>query len=190
MGVRTQRKQKRRITDTRRAQFERAFFILSNNILLFDSIPLTIPVLYPLPITAQGYCNLPFFTNWIVGFTIAEGSFMVKGTGEFFFTLTQRTHHTLFEAFKLVFNTTTVIGGKGTPYMKFAVSSVRDLEKVVNFFSYSNLHPLVGYKGLQYNKWIDAMRTISRFSFCVYVRSHRQKDILFFDLTGQKRISD
>ena len=29
------------LTDTRRAQFERAFFILSNNILLFDSIPLT-----------------------------------------------------------------------------------------------------------------------------------------------------
>ena len=78
--------------------------------------------------------------------------------------LTQRAHYTLFEAFKLVFNTKTVIGGNNTPYMKYQVSSVRDLEKVVNFFSFSELHPLVGYKGLQYNKWIDAMRTISRFS--------------------------
>lgn len=143
------------LTDTRRAQFERAFYILVNGLTKFNSIPTTVPTLLPLPLgprrgQAIDYTNLPFFRNWIVGFTIAEGSFHVKGSGEFFFSLTQRNHTLLFDAFKLVFDTSRVIGGGDTPYMKFAVSSVRDLEKVVNFFSFSGLHPLVGNKRAQY----------------------------------------
>lgn len=69
------------LTDTRRAQFERAMFIMQNNITLFANITAHIPVLHPLPFTPAGYLLLPFFLNWIVGFTIAEGSFYFKASG-------------------------------------------------------------------------------------------------------------
>ncbi len=152
------------LTDTRRAQYEQAFYVLSNNITKFELIPSLVPTLNPLPSTAQGYCSLPFFTNWIVGFTIAEGSFHVKQTGEFYFTLTQRIHVVLFDAFKLVFNTTRAIQGLDGLYLRFSVSSVKDLEQVINFFSFSNLHPIVGHKRIQYDVWINAMRDVSRFA--------------------------
>lgn len=138
-------------------------YILLNNIVRYADIPLTVPTLCPLPTTASEYVLLPFFTNWIVGFTIAEGSFLVKTVGDFFFTLTQRSHPLLFDAFKLVFNANTKIDTHGG-YMKFAVSSVKDLTTVVNFFSFSGLHPLVGLKADSYNTWINRMKHTKRFN--------------------------
>ena len=58
------------LTMTRRAQFERAMYILLNNIVRYADIPLEVPQLYPLPLTPVEYGLLPFFANWIVGFTI------------------------------------------------------------------------------------------------------------------------
>ena len=52
--------------------------ILKNDIKLFSDIPAEVPSLSPLPNSASGYAVLPFFKNWIVGFTMAEGSFLVK----------------------------------------------------------------------------------------------------------------
>lgn len=43
------------------------------------------------------------------------------------------------------------------------VSSVKDIQKVVDFFSFSNLHPLVGYKLTQYNLWLNNIRESSRY---------------------------
>jgi hypothetical protein len=48
-------------TDIRRAQYNKMMFILLNDIKLFASLPETFPVLYPLPVIAQGYVDLPFF---------------------------------------------------------------------------------------------------------------------------------
>jgi hypothetical protein len=38
-----------------------------------------------------------------------------------------------------------------------------DIQKVVEFFSFSGLHPLVGYKLTQYNKWINDLRQSPRY---------------------------
>ena len=64
-----------------------------------------IPTLFKLPETALDYVSLPFFLNWIVGFTMSEGSFFIKNNNDGCFQLKQRVHVMLFEAFKLVFNT-------------------------------------------------------------------------------------
>lgn len=77
---------------------------------------------------------------------MTEGSFSIKASGELFFNLTQRSHDVLFEALKLLFNTTRKIDNSYRGYSKLSLSSVKDLRNVVNFFSYSDLHPLVGYK--------------------------------------------
>lgn len=47
--------------------------------------------------------------------------------------------------------------------MKFSVLSVKDLTTVVQFFSFSGLHPLIGLKSQDYKNWTDRMKTVPRF---------------------------
>lgn len=71
---------------------------------------------------------------------MAEGSFHIKASNEFYFSIRQREHITLFEAFRILFNTTRTIDISTIGYSKFNVSSVKDLNTVVQFFSHSGLH--------------------------------------------------
>jgi hypothetical protein len=168
------------LTDTRRAQYDKVMFILQNNIKKYSELPDKFKppglasqtwgswapapgICNNLPETAKDYCELPFFQNWIVGFTIAEGSFFVKINNDICFSLRQRSHKLLFEAFKIIFDTNTKIEIR-EGHSKFFVSSVKDIQKVVEFFSFSDLHPIVGYKLTQYNKWINQIRESSRYS--------------------------
>src|SRR5690606_15852131 len=77
------------LTNTRQEQFNKAMYILQNNIKLYSKIPGVVPTLYPLPKTALEYTTLAFFNNWIVGFTEAEGSFFVKSNNDACFQLKQ-----------------------------------------------------------------------------------------------------
>lgn len=61
------------LTETRRAQFDLAMYILKNEIKNYDqirAISLGKSSIFELPKTASDYVNLSFFKNWIVGFTI------------------------------------------------------------------------------------------------------------------------
>jgi hypothetical protein len=150
------------LTETRRIQFDKTMFILQNNIKKYSELPDKFPVYNNLPVTAEDYNKLDFFSNWIVGFTIAEGSFYVKNNKDICFSLKQRTHKLLFEAFKIIFDTKVKID-TSEGYSKFIISSVKDIQNVVNFFSFSNLHPLVGYKLTQYYLWLNNIRESSRY---------------------------
>ena len=156
------------LTDTRRTQFDLAMFVLKEDIKLYDKLPITgkaeIPTLFKLPETASGYVNLPFFKNWIVGFTVSEGSFFIKNNNDACFQLKQRVHVMLFEAFKLVFNTSRKIGTEKSMYNQFSVSSKADVQTVINYFSFSGLHPIIGLKSIQYFKWLINLRNSSRYS--------------------------
>ncbi len=70
------------LTETRRTQFDLVIYILKKDIKLYKELPnrnkLEIPTLFKLPETASDYVNLPFFKNWIAGFTMSEGSFFIK----------------------------------------------------------------------------------------------------------------
>jgi hypothetical protein len=83
---------------------------------------------------------------------VAEGSFLIKSSDEGCFQLKQKIHVGLFEAFKLVFNTNRNIDIEKGNYNQFSVSSKIDVQNVINFFSLSGLHPLVGLKNIQYLK--------------------------------------
>lgn len=83
---------------------------------------------------------------------MSDGSFFVKSNNDACFQLKQRIHINLFEAFKLVFNTVRKIENKKGLYNQFGVSSKADIQIVINFFSFSGLHPLVGLKNIQYLK--------------------------------------
>jgi len=66
------------------------------------------------------------------------------------FQLKQRLHITLFESFKLVFNTNRKIQTVDGSFSQFSVSSVKDIQTVVKFFSKYNT--LMGHKAIQYNE--------------------------------------
>jgi len=90
----------------------------------------------------------------LVGFTNAEGSFFIKENNDGCFQLKQRIHSELFEAFKLLFDKALArerrIYIEKNKYAQFTVSSKKDVQKVINFFSFSGLHPLIGLKSVQY----------------------------------------
>ena len=65
---------------------------------------------------------------------MSEGSFFVKNNNDGCFQLKQRIHVMLFEAFKLVFNTSRKIDIEKGMYNQFSVSSKVDIQKVINFF--------------------------------------------------------
>ena len=156
------------LTERRRAQYHMALHILKNNIKYYSELPLVATVLQELPTTANGYINLPFFTNWIVGFVAAEGSFFMKKNNDGCFQIKQKLHLKLFDAFKLVFNTTRKITIDQNLYTQFGVSSKADLQRVINFFSFSGHHPLVGLKAIQYLAWLDKLRNSERYSKLIF----------------------
>lgn len=94
---------------------------------------------------------------------MSEGSFFVKKNNDGCFQLKQRIHTNLFEAFKLVFNTNRKIEKEKELYNQFGVSSKKDVQKVIDFFSFSGLHPLIGLKNIQYIKWLNSLRKINRY---------------------------
>ena len=153
------------LTETRINQFNTCMYILNNNIVNFDMIPANkdIVSIFELPSTAQGYTHLHFFKNWIVGFTMSQGSFFFKNNNDACFQLKQRVHINLFEAFKIIFDTKRKITIDNGLYAQFSVSSKVDIQTVINFFSYSGLHPLIGLKNIQYLKWLDYLSNSIRY---------------------------
>jgi hypothetical protein len=95
---------------------------------------------------------------------MSEGSFFVKENNDGCFQLKQRVHINLFEAFKLLFNTKRRIVTEKGVYNQFGVSSKNDIQNVINFFSSSGLHPLVGLKAIQYIKWLNLLRASKRYN--------------------------
>ena len=153
------------LTESRRAQFDLAMFILKNEIKHYNQISQIkeIPTIFELPKTALEYLSLAFFKNWLVGFTNAEGSFCYKKNNDGCFQLKQRIHLQLFEAFKLIFNTKRKITIEMDRYIQFSVSSKTDIQTVINFFSFSGLHPLIGLKNIQYFKWLKSLQNSIRY---------------------------
>jgi hypothetical protein len=86
----------------------------------------------------------------VVGFTNSEGSFFIKKNNDGCFQLKQRIHSELFGALKLLFDSNRKITIEKEEYAQFSVSSKKDVQKVINFFSFTGLHPLIGLKFIQY----------------------------------------
>ena len=147
---------------------EEKLFLFRNNINLYSEIPISIPSIIPKLKSSEDYINLPFFNNWIVGFTIAEGSFFIKFNNDGCFQLRQRLHLLLFQAFNLKFQTNRKIGLDKSLYNQFSVSSKADIQKVITFFSYSGHHPLLGYQLMRYENWLSNLRISKRYGDLIY----------------------
>lgn len=162
------------LTETRRSQYEKAIYYMISGEKEFSPEPInkseTISqsqsFLPSLPNDAKDYIKLPFFKYWVVGFTITEGSFFIKSNLDACFELRQRSHPDLFNAFKLLFDPTRKIGLEQGKYNKFSVSSKKDIQNVINFFSFSASEDscyLLGSKLEQYNEWVKSIKNSQRY---------------------------
>jgi len=143
------------LTLTRIKQFNLVVYILKNDLKLYYEIPKSINIIYDVPRSGLEYTNLFFFRNWIVGFTTIEGVFTIKNNQDYFFVFKQKLHFNLYIALKLIFKSTKDIDVEKTLYYQFGVNSKTDIQRVINFFSFSGLHCLVGLKNIEYLKWLD-----------------------------------
>jgi len=99
--------------------------------------------------------NLPYFNNWFVGFTIAEGSFQIKAKGSAHFSIVQSG----IENYKIIKAIHYFIKGpdslnhqikaEKSKVYRISFSSKKDLTFIIIFF-YKNL---LGLKKLQFDNW-------------------------------------
>lgn len=151
-------------------QFRLAMAIFNNGIKLFDEVLALKENLINkeskmnyFQLSTLEYLNLIFFKNWLVGFTNSEGSFFIKSNKDACFQLKQSIHSNLFEALKLLFDSKTSISIENERFMQLTLSSKKDIQSVINFFSFSGLHPLVGLKSIQYFKWLNTLNFSNRY---------------------------
>ena len=144
-------------------------FIFNTDLKQFNKIPKvsnSIQPIFKYPKTAIEYINLPFYKDWLVGFTTAKGCFIIKQNKDCCYQLKQRIHIELFESLKLLFSLEGKINlekGLINYYNQFAVSSIKDIQTVINFFSFSGVHPLIGQKYIQYSQWLIHLKNSYRY---------------------------
>lgn len=124
------------LTASRSNQFALLSYILDNNIVHWENVNFTPSML---EYSVQYFLNLDFFANWLVGFTVAEGSFGIKGKGEAFFQIKQKG----IENYSIIKAICLLIAGRepnikvdsSSDCYQLTLSSKLDVQKVVNFFS-------------------------------------------------------
>ena len=157
------------LTSQRVKQFAIVNYILENSITQpggRDNVQFKEPKFIGIPF--YDLVKLDFFGNWLVGFTIAEGSFGMKTAGSAFYQLRQTGDDNLdllkAACLKITGREAYPIKADSVGSYQLSLSSKIDIEKVVSFFSSSNYHPLYGYKLSQYNLWLTALKNSSRYS--------------------------
>lgn len=148
------------LTTNRLNQFALLNYILDNNIKYWEDVKFKPSVL---EWSVQYLLNLDYFSNWIVGFTVAEGSFGIKSNGSAFYQIKQKG----IENYSIIKAISLLIVGKDPnlkaeypDYYQLSLSSKSDVQKVVNFFSSGELY---GYKLIQYKRWLEAIRSSKRY---------------------------
>lgn len=155
------------LTNQRVKQFNLLEFILENSIIHWENVKFKEPEF--IVKSAHDLVKLDFFSDWLVGFTIAEGSFFFKKDGSAYYQLRQ----TGVDNLDLLKAACLIITGREAYPMKadsacsyqLSLSSRIDIQKVINFFSYSNHHPLYGHKLSQYKLFMTEIKQKSRYFF-------------------------
>ena len=100
--------------------------------------------------------NLPYFNNWLVGFTIAEGSFHIKANGTAHFSIVQSgiENYQIIKAIHYFIKGPDSLNHQIKPenskVYRISFSSKKDLNFIINFFDNNNL---LGLKKLQFDNW-------------------------------------
>lgn len=150
------------LTKNRINQFALLTYILNNNIRYWNEVNFTAP---KLEYSVQEILNLHFFTNWVVGFTIAEGSFFLKKSGGAFYQIKQKSieNYNIIKAIGiLIANKEINVKPDSADCYQLSLSSKADIQEVINFFSAKETQ-LYGYKSIQYKEWLINLKLLNRY---------------------------
>lgn len=154
------------LTFQRIKQFALVSYILENSIIHWDDVNFTNFNFYMAEV--ENLIKLYSFSDWLVGFTIAEGSFGMKKSGSAFYQLRQSGDNNV----NLLKAAGVLITGEKAKDLKpdsansyqLSLTSKKNIEQVITFFSSSNNHSLYGYKLDQYLLWLTLLKTSKRYS--------------------------
>ena len=146
------------LTYNRRKQFFLLKYIIENNIKHWESLNLeeieSLFIKNNKKLNFQQIINLPYFYNWLIGFTIAEGSFGVKVNGSAFFQIKPKgleNYNIIKAIYVLIADREKNIKADYSNSYQLSLSSKADVQKVVDFFSGFDTM-LHGHKLIQYNE--------------------------------------
>lgn len=144
----------------RRKQFFLLKYIIENNIKYWEDINLNkinnLFIESNKKLEFVDIVNLPYFNNWFVGFTTAEGSFHIKARGTAHFSIVQSgiENSHLIKAIHYFFKGPESFNHQIKPenfkVYRISFSSKKDLNLIINFFDTNNL---LGLKKLQFDSW-------------------------------------
>ena len=152
------------LTFNRARQFALLNHILENNLIHWNDVKFTPPItIY----SSDDILKLDFFGNWLVGFTIAEGSFFFKANGSAYYQIKQKgiENYAIIKAICLLIadREAKAIKADSADCYQLSLSSRIDVQTVVDFVSSPDNHPLYGYKLEQYNLWLLSLKRSSRY---------------------------
>lgn len=154
------------LTENRINQYNLLLYTLDNNVKKWELLPDVIPNYSPLILdnSINILSNIGYFKDWLVGFVVAEGSFFVQANKEISFSISQKGNKILMQAIHLFFKPSRAIYYSNDKDVSLVrVSSVKDVQKVINFFSFENNYPLIGFKKDSYEIWLKALKESSRY---------------------------
>jgi len=144
----------------RRKQYFLLKYIIENNITHWEDLNLEeINNLFKKIIKQLDFSdiiNLPYFNNWLIGFTMAEGSFHFKSNGRGHYSIVQSGHENyhLIKAIHYFIKGSLSLHHQIKPanskVYRVSFSSKIDLMFILNFFENNQL---LGLKKLQFDNW-------------------------------------
>jgi hypothetical protein len=81
---------------------------------------------------------------------MADGSFLVKANNDICYQLKQKYNLQLIKDICLLLNINQRISINQNKYIQLTISSKNEIQKIIDFFSNNNNHPLLGKKLLSY----------------------------------------
>jgi len=155
-------------------QYNLMKYIIDNNIIHWSKLQTILENRNKLiPFVSYTYLDivkLPQFCHWLIGFTMAEGSFFIKIDNSCCYNIRQTgiINLPLMNAiqFILLGKIKFILKPDSSDSYQLSLSSINDIQQVVNFFSFyiwGKSNPLKGYKGIQYVKWINIIKVTKRY---------------------------
>lgn len=154
------------LTENRQKQYLLLKYIKDNNLIYYEDInknSIKINQYIENKIIKNNFYKLNYINNWLVGFTMAEGSFLIKKNKDICFQLKQKFNINLFKDIIKLLNTTRKLDINKNKYVQLSVSSIKDIQNIINFYSYSNNESLLGQKLISYNKWLLEIKNSKRY---------------------------
>lgn len=154
------------LTQNRIDQYNLLLYTIENNIKKWELLPEIIPNYSPFVDISKSstFLDIGYFKNWLVGFVTAEGSFFAQKNKECYFSVSQVKNKVLMGAIHLLFNPSrNIYYNEKNQSLIVRMSSKKDIQKVINLFSFEHHYPLVGYKKDQYLDWLENLKKSDRY---------------------------